>query len=107
ARFLGGATIVVFDALAQTVTIAASSEEAIDRALHDLSRPPRLSNLPPPDRTHIPSNVTVDLDDEEYKTRVRQAQEYIAAGDAFQIVLARTFSVPRHRGGAFQGYPPL
>ena len=104
ARFLGGATIVVFDALAQTVTIAASSEEAIDRALADLSRAPRLSNLAPPDRTHIPSDVSVDLSDEEYKTRVRQAQEYIAAGDAFQIVLARTFSVPRAGRDAFDVY---
>jgi anthranilate synthase component 1 len=104
ARFLGGATIVVFDALAQTVTIAAASDEAIDRALDDLARPPRLSNLAPPDRTHLPKDVTVDLDDEEYKSRVRRAQEYIAAGDAFQIVLARTFSVPRAGRDAFDVY---
>ena len=45
ARFLGGATIVVFDALAQTVTIAALDEAAIDRALHDLARTPKLSEL--------------------------------------------------------------
>ena len=104
ARFLGGATIVVFDALAQTVTIAASSDEAIDRALHDLSRAPRLSNLTPPDRSRIASDVTVDLDDDEYKARVRSAQEYIKAGDAFQIVLARTFSVPRAGRDAFDVY---
>jgi anthranilate synthase component 1 len=104
ARFLGGATIVVFDSLAQTVTIAALDEEAIERALHDLSRTPRLSTLDPPDRTRIPKDVAVDLDDEAYKTRVKQAQEYIAAGDAFQIVLARTFSVPRSGRDAFDVY---
>lgn len=104
ARFLGGATIVVFDSLAQTVTIAALDEEAIDRALHDLSRTPRLSTLEPPDRTRIPKDVTVDLDDDAYKARVKRAQEYIAAGDAFQIVLARTFSVPRAGRDAFDVY---
>ena len=42
ARFLGGATIVVFDALAQTVTIAAAStRRPIERALADLARAPR------------------------------------------------------------------
>ncbi|MDB4935259.1 MAG: Anthranilate synthase, aminase component [Labilithrix sp.] len=104
ARFLGGATIVVFDALAQTVTIAAIDDEAIDRALDDLSRTPRLSRLAPPDRSRIPSDVSVNLDDEAYKQRVRRAQEYIAAGDAFQIVLARTFSVPRAGRDAFDVY---
>jgi anthranilate synthase component I len=104
ARFLGGATIVVFDALAQTVTIAALDEDAIDRALADLARTPKLTNLTPPDRSRIPHDVVVDLDDDAYKARVRQAQEYIAAGDAFQIVLARTFSVPRAGRDAFDVY---
>jgi anthranilate synthase component 1 len=104
ARFLGGATIVVFDALAQTVTIAALDEDAVERALHDLARTPKLSNLEPPDRTRIPSDVAVDLDDDAYKARVKLAQEYIAAGDAFQIVLARTFSVPRAGRDAFDVY---
>ena len=104
ARFLGGATTVVFDALAQTVTIAALDEDSIDRALGDLARTPKLTNLTPPDRKRIPRDVAVDLDDEEYKARVRRAQEYIAAGDAFQVVLARTFSVPRAGRDAFDVY---
>ncbi|MBS2013765.1 MAG: anthranilate synthase component I family protein [Deltaproteobacteria bacterium] len=104
ARFLGGATIVVFDSLAQTVTIAAQHEDDIDRALADMARPPNLSDLAPPDRTRIPSDVSVDLSDEEYEARVRRAQEYIAAGDAFQIVLARTFTVPRRGRDAFDVY---
>lgn len=104
ARFLGGATTVVFDALAQTVTIAAIDESAIDRALDDLARTPKLSNLTPPDRTRIPDDVAVDLDDETYKKHVETAQEYIKAGDAFQIVLARTFSVPRAGRDSFDVY---
>jgi anthranilate synthase component 1 len=35
---------------------------------------------------------------------VRRAQEYIAAGDAFQIVLARTFRVPRTGRDPFDAY---
>ncbi len=104
ARFLGGATTVVFDSLAQTVTVAAMDEEAIDRALRDLARSPKLSELTPPDRTRIPHDVAVDLDDETYKKQVVRAQEYIAAGDAFQVVLARTFSVPRRGRDAFDVY---
>jgi anthranilate synthase component 1 len=104
ARFLGGATIVVFDALAQTVTIAAPDEEAIERALVDLAKAPKLSPLAPPDRSRIPDDVTVDLDDDAYEVGVRRAQEYIKAGDAFQIVLARTFSVPRRGRDAFDVY---
>ena len=58
ARFLGGATIVVFDALAQTVTIAAASEEA-DRARTARSRacaaslePRAAGSLAHPERRH-------------------------------------------------------
>jgi anthranilate synthase component 1 len=104
ARFLGGATIVVFDALAQTVTIAALDESAIDRAIADLSRRPKLAPIRVPDRTRVPSSVEVDLDDAAYEARVLRAKEYIAAGDAFQIVLARTFSVPRAGRDAFDVY---
>jgi anthranilate synthase component 1 len=104
ARFLGGATIVVFDALEQTVTIAAADEESIERALADLQRTPTIHGISIPDRTRIPPDVTADLSDAEYIERVRRAKEYIAAGDAFQIVLARTFSVPRHGRDAFDVY---
>jgi anthranilate synthase component 1 len=104
ARFLGGMTVVVFDALAQTVTIAAETDEAVARALADLERSPRLADIAIPDRARIPASVTTDLSDDEFKARVLRAKEYIAAGDAFQIVLARTFSVPRAGRDAFDVY---
>lgn len=104
ARFLGGATIVVFDALAQTVTIAALDEAGIDRALADLSRATKLTNIAIPDRSRIPTHVETDLDDEAFAQRVLRAKEYIAAGDAFQIVLSRTFSVPRKNRDPFDVY---
>jgi anthranilate synthase component 1 len=104
ARFLGGATVVVFDALGQTVTIAAEHEEDIERALADLQNEQVLREIKLPDRSRIPSNVSVDLDDDSFKERVGRAKEYIAAGDAFQIVLARTFSVPRANRDPFDVY---
>lgn len=104
ARFLGGCTVVVFDALAQTVTIAAEEQADVDRALADLERSPKLGDIAVPDRTKIPADVSIDLDDEAYKARVLEAKELIKAGDAFQIVLARTFSVPRAGRDPFDVY---
>jgi anthranilate synthase component 1 len=104
ARFVGGATLVVFDALAQTVTIAAEREEDVDRAHADLLTPATLRRIALPDRTRIPPDVEVDIDDARYEANVRRAQEYIAAGDAFQIVLARKFRVPQHGRDPYDVY---
>ncbi len=104
ARFIGGATIVVFDALSHTVTIAAENEAEVDRAAVDLASSAPLSRIALPDRARIPANVEVDVDDTAFEANVRRAQEYIAAGDAFQIVLARTFSVPRGGREPFDVY---
>ncbi len=104
ARFLGGATVVVFDSLGQTVTIAAEDPADVDRAFADLQRSPPLGDIAVPDRARLPSNVTTDLDDAAYRERVLRAKEYIAAGDAFQIVLARTFTVPREGRDPFDVY---
>lgn len=104
AHLLGGAVVVVFDGLAQTVTIAAEDEADVERALADMSREPKLSDIGVPDRSRVVSDVSVNLDDAGYKERVEAAKEYIRAGDAFQIVLARSFSVPRQGRDAFDVY---
>jgi anthranilate synthase component I len=104
ARFMGGATVVVFDALAQTVTIASEEKADVDRAFDDMHRAVTLSDIALPDRARVPTNITTELSDDEYKARVLRAKEYIAAGDAFQIVLARTFSVPRAGRDPFDVY---
>jgi anthranilate synthase component 1 len=96
-RFFGGSTIVVFDGLSHTITIAADDPADVERARAHLEDSAPLAPLALPDRGKLPADVTVDLDDAAYEARVRRAQEYIAAGDAFQIVLARTFHVPRGR----------
>jgi anthranilate synthase component 1 len=108
ARLFGGSTVVVFDALSQTVTVAATEQALVDRALEDLlATPTPLRQIHVPDRAKIPGDVTVDLSDAEYESRVLLAKEYIAAGDAFQIVLARTFSVPAAGRDPFDVYRAL
>jgi anthranilate synthase component 1 len=96
-RFFGGSTIVVFDGLSHTITIAADDAADVERARAHLEDSTPLAPLALPDRAKLPADVAVDLDDAAYEARVRRAQEYIAAGDAFQIVVARTFRVPRGR----------
>ena len=107
ARFVGGATVLLFDNLRQTVTIAAESQADVERARHDLAHAPELVALPIPDRTRMPRGVDVDVDDARYEMSVRRAQEYIAAGDAFQIALARTFRVPREGRDPLDTYRAL
>jgi anthranilate synthase component 1 len=104
ARFFGGATIVVFDGLSHTVTIAAEDEANVERARAHLDETASLGPLALPDRSRLPADVQVDVDDAGYGAMVRRAQEYIAAGDAFQIVLARQFTVPRAGRDPFDAY---
>jgi anthranilate synthase component 1 len=106
-RFFGGATIVVFDSLSHTVTIAGEDADEVERTRVHLEDPAPLAALALPDRTKLPADISVDLDDVAYEERVRRAQEYIAAGDAFQIVMARTFRVPRGRRDPFDVYRAL
>ena len=104
ARFFGGSTIVVFDGLSHTVTIAAEDPADVERARSHLDRMPPPAPLALPDRLKLPADVDVNMDDAQYGAMVRRAQEYIAAGDAFQIVLARSFSVPRAGRDPFDAY---
>ena len=104
ARFFGGATIVVFDGLSQTVTIAAEDPQDAEQARAHLEEIEPLAHLPLPDSAHMPRDVEVDVDDARYEAMVRRGKEYITAGDAFQIVLARTFSVARAGRDPFDAY---
>jgi anthranilate synthase component 1 len=105
ARFLGCPTVVVFDALAQTVTVCAHDAAGLEETLRVLAAPsPPLREIAIPDRSRIDSDVHTDMGDDDYCARVLRAQEYIAAGDAFQVVLARTFTVPRDGRDPFDAY---
>jgi anthranilate synthase component 1 len=106
ARLLGRPVVCVFDALEQTVTIAADDEAAALRARDDLESH-TLGSIALPDRSKVPSHIDVSIDDFHFESAVRRAQEYIGAGDAFQIVLARTFTVPQRGRDPFDVYRAL
>jgi len=106
ARLLGRPIVCVFDALEQTVTIAADDEGAALRARHDLEGHD-LNPITIPDRAKVPARIDVSIDDFQFETAVRRAQEYIGAGDAFQIVLARTFTVAQRGRDPFDVYRAL
>ena len=98
ARVIADSTVVVFDNLTHTAVIAAQDPAEVERAERDLSLATALPLIAPPDPQALPSDVDVNMSDADYCRVVERAKEYIRAGDAFQIVPARTFSTPT--GGA-------
>lgn len=107
ARLVKDATVVVFDNLTHTATIAARDQAAIERAERDLSLAKVLPAFAPPDPRALPSDVDVSMSDADYCKVVERAKEFIRAGDAFQIVPARTFSTPTAGADPFDVYRAL
>jgi anthranilate synthase component 1 len=115
-------TVVIFDNLRGTLKVVAAAEvgdgvEAgrayddacarIDAILERLARPtpalrpllPQLETPPPAPRSTVPR--------ETYEAGVRRIQEYILAGDAFQVVYSQRFEVPRGDVDPFDVYRAL
>jgi anthranilate synthase component 1 len=71
--------------------LLATAADRIDAALARLARPApaplQQANLPEPVRT-------ATMAPERYEEMVRKGQEYIVAGDIFQVVLAQRFTAP-------------
>jgi anthranilate synthase component I len=107
ARLMSGSTVVVFDNLTHTATIAAEDPADIERTERALARVPALPPLSPPDPAAQPSDVDVNSSDADYARSVDRAKEYIRAGDIFQVVPARTFSVPAGATDPFDVYREL
>lgn len=107
ARLVGDATVIVFDNLDHTATIASTDREAVERAREDLARVAPLAPLATPDASALPSDVTVNVSDVDYGKAVERCKEYIRAGDAFQIVPARTLSTPSDGADVFDVYRAL
>jgi anthranilate synthase component I len=114
-------TVVVFDNLRGTVKVVAAvdvGEGDIGRAYDDacarieavldkLARPapplrPLEPTLPGP-----PPAPTATVTREAYEAGVRRIQEYILAGDAFQVVYSQRFQVPRGDVDPFDVYRAL
>lgn len=107
ARLVGKANVVVFDNLTHTATIAAHSSEELARAVAHLTQVPALPPMAPPDASALPPDIEVNTSDEAFSASVERSKEYIRAGDAFQIVIARTFSVPTDNADPFDVYRAL
>jgi len=107
ARLMRDFTAVVFDNLTHTAVIAAHEPGDLERAERDLAAAPPLDLSPPPDRNAQPTELDVSMSDEAYGAAVNRAKEYIRAGDAFQIVPARTFSTPARGADPFDVYRAL
>ncbi len=107
ARLVADATIIVFDHLTHTATLVASDATALDEAVADLARLAPLPPMEPPDPMALPDDIDVTMSDEAYEQGVERIKEYIRAGDAFQVVYARTFSTPRGSADPFDVYRSL
>lgn len=102
AAFMLPDTLVIFDHAKHQITVMAQAyksdnihaayDDALERidALIETLRGP----LPPIPTAARPMNATPqsNMTQEQYETSVRAAKEYIAAGDAFQIVLSQRFA---------------
>jgi anthranilate synthase component I len=71
---------------------SASAGERIDAALARLAAPEPVPARAPTDLP--PAELTPHLDPAAYRAAVLRAQDYIAAGDIFQVVLAQRFTCP-------------
>ncbi len=114
-------TVVIFDNLRGTVKVVAAADVTagdpgrayddacmrIEAVLERLARPApplrTLEPLPPP----TPGTPRATITREAYEAGVRRAQEYILAGDAFQIVYSQRFQVPRAGVDPFDVYRAL
>ena len=76
---------------------AEQAEAELDRLEALLTAPggARASALPPIERPAVASFAEASLDGAAYRRAVEVAKEHVAAGDIFQVVLARRFRIPR------------
>jgi len=100
--FVRPTLILIFDRLADRLSVVApvwhggagNVGEAVERIEAILARLAR----PLPSRTATPHTeqpvATAALSAADYAAMVTRAQEYIAAGDVFQVVLAQRFTLP-------------
>lgn len=106
-RVMKDATVVVFDSVAQTMTIAGQSQGAVSRCAWELSHGPEQMSLPALDPQALPEHVETPVADEDFATKVAAAHERVAAGEAKEVVLARRFRAPLRGADPFDVYRAL
>ncbi len=118
--FAVGGTVLIFDALRQTVRVVApcriregvSVAESYGRALDRINRvvgkldsPARVNPMAMSRQGHVePAIPPASFTRATYCAAVEKAQEHIRAGDIFQVVLSQRFSVPRDGLDPFDVY---
>ena len=85
-----GADANYHDAVRAVGELLQDVEKAAGNRQQAAGNSPPSAPLPP----FPPSPVTVDMSDEEYEALVLRLKQHIVAGDVFQIVASRTFSLP-------------
>jgi anthranilate synthase component I len=93
-RLLEQPTVVVFDHWQQSLHLAAHDEAGLEQVIADLEQSVPLRRLSPPKPMQMPAGLNISMDDSAFAAMVERTKEYIAAGDVFQTVLSRTFTVP-------------
>ncbi len=104
--FIRPTVMAIFDSVTNLVTIVtpvrphkdaeaqnayASAQHLIDEMIDRLDAPlPLIPSLSAPDMCAPVSNTP----EETFKTMVKKAQDYILAGDIFQVVLSQRFTMP-------------
>ncbi len=82
-------TIIAFDHNSKTLIFRhEGSEGELDEIVKKSLNPSQVLKF----RVATPLKVTTNITDDEFMDMVRMAQEYIKAGDIFQVVLSRVFS---------------
>ena len=105
-HYLAPRSVLVFDHLTRGVALVHAGSEAERRALRgEIVRALR-GGLPNDRRTGRYAPPTAAFTRSDYLAGVRRTQEYIAAGDVYQLVLASRFS-GRHELDPFQVYRAL
>lgn len=98
--FVRPGILLVFDRLADELFTVApvwpggDVDAAVERLEATAARLANTALAPPVQAEHAVANITHDVPAERYAAMVARAQDYIAAGDVFQVVLAQRFSMP-------------
>jgi anthranilate synthase component 1 len=106
-RLMKGTTVALFDHQLHTVTIAGPSRGSVKRAAWEMAHGPDLAQLVVPDPASIPEYVDAMVEDAAFAARLARAKKYVEAGDAQEIVLARSFITSMRNCEPFDVYRAL
>jgi anthranilate synthase component 1 len=106
AHYVAPRSLLVFDHLTRTVALLHDGSEAERQSLRRDVVGALRGAVPPMLALGSFSPATPSLTEEAHAIRVRRAQEYIAAGDVYQLVLASRFE-GRHALSPFEVYRAL